>query len=176
MSFGEKLQQIDLEIASGELGKARDRLHGLIATYPNKLDLRRKLGDVYWQLQLPAMAGRYWYLFPDYSSIMEQAREAFEDSCGNDTLVMLNSLKFRGNLENLEDAYAREKLEKMRQLVQERYGVTVNFDRMKRSRFTPSKQSERTEKIVQWGCILLTICLACITVFGIVIFVVWLFT
>ncbi len=56
------LNRIETEFASAVYGKAQDRLHGLIATYPEAFDLRRKPGDVYGQLQYPAMAGRYWYL------------------------------------------------------------------------------------------------------------------
>ncbi|WP_315906895.1 DUF6584 family protein, partial [Priestia koreensis] len=31
----ETLAKIEQDIKSGDLGKARDRLHGLISTYPN---------------------------------------------------------------------------------------------------------------------------------------------
>jgi hypothetical protein len=59
------LQKIEDEIEAGDYGKARDRLHGLLVTYPDDLSIRRRLGDVCWQLQHPAMAGRYWYLEAD---------------------------------------------------------------------------------------------------------------
>lgn len=56
------LHKIQKGIGNNNVGKARDRLHGLISTYPNALQLRKQLGDIYYQLQNPAMAGRYWYL------------------------------------------------------------------------------------------------------------------
>ncbi|AIW86484.1 hypothetical protein bwei_3876 [Bacillus mycoides] len=53
------LKRIEKDIENNNLGKARDRLHGLITTYPNELALRKKLGDIYFTLQYPEMAGRY---------------------------------------------------------------------------------------------------------------------
>lgn len=35
------LKRIEKDIENNNLGKARDRLHGLIATYPNELALRK---------------------------------------------------------------------------------------------------------------------------------------
>lgn len=47
------LKRIEKDIENNNLGKARDRLHGLITTYPNELALRKKLGDIYFTLQYP---------------------------------------------------------------------------------------------------------------------------
>jgi hypothetical protein len=56
------LEIVQKDINNGDLGKARDRLHGLISSSPDNLSLRKLLGNIYWQLQMPEMAGRYWYL------------------------------------------------------------------------------------------------------------------
>ena len=72
------LLKVAREMEAGELGRARDRLHGLLATYPEDLDRRSKLGEIYWQLQDRAMAGRYWYLQEPTDERMVEAREAFE--------------------------------------------------------------------------------------------------
>ncbi len=45
------LKRIEEDIENNNLGKARDRLHGLIFTYPNELHLRKQLGDIYYKLQ-----------------------------------------------------------------------------------------------------------------------------
>ena len=37
------LKRIEEDIENNNLGKARDRLHGLIFTYPNELHLRKQL-------------------------------------------------------------------------------------------------------------------------------------
>ncbi|WP_375794194.1 DUF6584 family protein [Peribacillus frigoritolerans] len=41
------IKKIEEDIEKNDLGKkARDRLKGLITTYPNELELRKKLGNI----------------------------------------------------------------------------------------------------------------------------------
>ncbi|MFC0187145.1 DUF6584 family protein [Fictibacillus aquaticus] len=96
-------QRIEHDIANGDLGKARDRLHGLLSTYPNNLKIRRKLGDIYYQLQDPAMAGRYWYLEEEKTPEMTAACEKFERAHGQDPKYMLRALKYNGNHKKIDD-------------------------------------------------------------------------
>lgn len=92
------LKRIEKDIENDDLGKARDRLHGLISTYPNELDLRKKLGDVYFELQYPAMAGRYWYLEENKTPQMEKACMEFENSMGHDMNNIARALKYKGDM------------------------------------------------------------------------------
>jgi hypothetical protein len=105
----ETLQKIERDIAAGDLGKARHRLHGLLATFPRDLSLRRRLGDLYALLHEPAMAGRYWYLEESPSPAMEAACRTFERSCGDDPVQILRALKFREDPAQLGEA-ARQRL------------------------------------------------------------------
>jgi hypothetical protein len=41
------LRRVEEDIARGDLGKARDRLHGLLKDYPDDLALRTRLAEVY---------------------------------------------------------------------------------------------------------------------------------
>lgn len=121
MKLQETLQRVDEDIATGNLGRARDRLHGLVWQYPNDLSLREKLAEVYWQLQFPAMAGCYWYLEEPTTEARQRAIAEFERACGNDPWHMLTRLKFRGDPEQLRP-YARYKLERLQQECQRKYG------------------------------------------------------
>lgn len=96
MGLEQTLLKVEEDIEKGDLGKARDRLHGLIISYPNHLELRKKLGDVYWKLQYPAMAGRYWYFVENKTDEMTKACQLFEKECGYNPEMILRSLKFRG--------------------------------------------------------------------------------
>lgn len=91
------LKRIEKDIENNNLGKARDRLHGLITTYPNELALRKKLGDIYFTLQYPEMAGRYWYLEKEKTDVMHAACLQFEKSMGNDSYHIVRALKFKGD-------------------------------------------------------------------------------
>ncbi|MGE5071923.1 MAG: DUF6584 family protein [Anaerolineae bacterium] len=92
MSLSRTLERIEEEVRRGDLGKARDRLHGLIGTYPDDLGLRERLGRVYWQLQMPEMAGRYWYLAERRDEDMRAACSRFEAHFRNDPALILLAL------------------------------------------------------------------------------------
>ncbi|MDW8289686.1 MAG: hypothetical protein RMM06_03115 [Armatimonadota bacterium] len=126
MGKDQTLQRVEEDIAAGNLGRARDRLHGLIWQYPDDLSLRARLAEVYWQLSFPAMAGCYWYLHEPTTEAMQRAVMEFERSCGQDPLHMLFRLKFRGNPENLPP-YARYRLERLQQECQRKYGKYPDF-------------------------------------------------
>ncbi|MED3728456.1 DUF6584 family protein [Priestia filamentosa] len=102
------LKKIEEDIKKNDLGKARDRLHGLISTYPNELALRKKLGDIYFLLKYPDMAGRYWYLEENKTPEMVEACLQFEKSMGNDPIAIAKGLKFKGESEILEKLELRQ--------------------------------------------------------------------
>jgi hypothetical protein len=109
------LKRVRADIRRGNLGRARERLHGLLSSYPENLDLRKRLGEVYWSLQMPAMAGRYWYLVKDKDERMLKACRTFEKTCKQDAARMLMDIKFRSEVAILRDTYARETLEHLTQ-------------------------------------------------------------
>jgi len=82
VALAETLAKVHAEIEAGRLYQARDRLHGLIQSYPDEYTLRWLLGDVYWRLNYPAMAGRYWWLYPPERPEVSEAVEAFAKICG----------------------------------------------------------------------------------------------
>ncbi|WP_459502760.1 DUF6584 family protein [Bacillus sp. C1] len=102
------LIKIEKDIENHDLGKARERLHGLIQAYPDDLSLRKKLGDIYFRLQYPTMAGRYWYLEENKTPEMLQACRQFEKSLGNNHNEIIKTLKFKGDsatIHNLSFTY-----------------------------------------------------------------------
>lgn len=82
MPLEETRAKILAEIEAGKLYQARDRLHGLICSYPNDVSLRWLLGDVYWRLSYPAMAGRWWWIYPPDRPEVDEALSAFIHACG----------------------------------------------------------------------------------------------
>ena len=120
MSKETVLSRVEADLHRGDQGKARDRLHTLVFNYPNDVALRTQLAEVYYRLQFPAMAGRYWYLGGYRTPEMETAVAAFEKSCGNDPLLMLSAVKFRGDPYEIPN-YARDRLTALRQAVRNKY-------------------------------------------------------
>jgi hypothetical protein len=122
----QSLLKVEQDIAAGNLGRARDRLHGLIAYEPNNLALRGALAAVYAQLRFPAMAGRYWYLEEEKTDAMQAAAAEFERSHGHDPLRILLALKFKGDIDELDSPYARSRLLALEEQCERKYHYYPN--------------------------------------------------
>ena len=110
MAKQETLERIHQEIENGDIGNARDRLNGLIKSYPDDLSIRKLLGDLYWQMQMPTMAGRYWYLEEEKDENMLMACECFEKHFGNNPDYLLRAIKFKGQLKLIQDDFSGKTL------------------------------------------------------------------
>ena len=110
MSKATTFKRVDAEIAAGDLGKARDRLEGLLVTYPADLEIRRRLGEIYLALQYPDRAGKYLYLEDDERAEVLRAKDAFERRNHRNAQLMLSDLAYRGGLEAIAGTYAESVL------------------------------------------------------------------
>jgi hypothetical protein len=169
------LEKVEREIAAGNLGKARDRLQGLLVTYPDDLTLRRRLGDVYWELQHPAMAGRYWYLEEYKTAAMAAACQAFEHSCGNRSLEILLALKFKGDIESIDDTYAGQSLLKLQRQVREEYGTHIDFQKRGAARYRLTSRERFRAKAVSLGCVLAVLAVGGLAGIGLYSILTWTF-
>ncbi len=164
MAKDDVLKRIYSDIEVGDLGKARDRLHGLLYTHPNDLHIRELLGDVYWRLQFPAMAGRYWYLTEVKGEQVEAAKTTFEKSVGKDPTRIMEALKFRGDLNSLSEQVLNQ-IEALQQEHIKKHGHKYNWARtVEEPKVTP-----KSVILVRNGFLLiLTILVIFFTVLGIV--------
>jgi hypothetical protein len=135
MAKAETRRKIEKELENGDLGKARDRLHGLISSYPDDLELRRLLGDVYWRLQFPEMAGRYWYLEERQNDEMQEACRRFEHKFGNDPMRMLYAIRYKGDLERIQDTHQGRVLLDLHQKAQQKHPWYKEFQQKSSARY-----------------------------------------
>lgn len=141
------LSRVQKDIDRGDLGKARDRLHGLVAQYPDDLGLRTRLAEVYADLKYPGMAGRYWYLEPGKTPKMLEACQRFEESCGQDALKMLMAIKFRGDPAALPE-HSRAILEGLQRRSEEQHGYYPDLRCRGRDRWKPGRRASRADRVV----------------------------
>ncbi|WP_370075335.1 DUF6584 family protein [Lysinibacillus sp. RC46] len=154
------LKGIEEDIKNDDLGKARDRLHGLISTFPNELELRKKLGDIYFELKYPAMAGRYWYLEENKTPLMVHACIEFEKSMGNDINNIARALKYKGDIELLKGMELDPALlYKVKELVEEP-DVPIEF---------------KEDKLIILGCLSIIILIFIFALVGVYTFFKWIF-
>ncbi|HUQ60417.1 DUF6584 family protein [Lentzea sp.] len=97
------------ELRRGDLAsvlRARQRVAGLVGTYPHRLDLRERLAEVYRVLGQPAQAGRWTYLSdgrdPDETWAFERAYRRAE--------ARLGALSWQGSAEEAPTETARNRL------------------------------------------------------------------
>jgi hypothetical protein len=170
MSLDETLKKVERDVERGDLGKARDRLHGLLAEYPDDLSIRRRLGDVYSELRHPAMAGRYWYLEEEKTPDMEAACRAFEAFCGNDPMEMVTCLKFRGDIETLRGTYAGDTLARLQQRSMGRRGRYTKYS----EKGGPKKlELSWWEKCFSFGCLALGLVMLVLAIIGVIEVIRW---
>lgn len=169
----ETLLRIEREIIAGDWGKARDRLHGLLVTYPDDLALRRRLGDVYRQIHYPAMAGRYWYLEEDRTPDMAQACTAFERACGNDAAQILMALKFNGNVAALGDTFAGSTLLELQERAKQECGYQIGFGKSGRERYRYTDRAKPNGRWLLIGCVACALAAVALMAVGIVAIIQW---
>ncbi|MEK3808080.1 DUF6584 family protein [Bacillus sp. FSL H8-0547] len=154
------LLKIEEDLKKNDLGKARDRLHGLIATYPDELELRRKLGDIYYALKYPSMAGRYWYLEKNKTLEMQHACIEFEKSMGNDPFQIVRALKFKGDKEIVKDLEFSENFSPVQKKVTEK--------------LLEEPEDSVFDKLLVAGCLTVLVGTVLFAVLGVYSFVEWL--
>lgn len=106
MALDETMARVEQDIERGDLGKARDRLEGLLAAYPGELQIRARLGEIYWRLQYPERAGRHWYLLPSENPDMDAAKQVFAARHNGDPARILRAIGYHGGLESIKGTYA----------------------------------------------------------------------
>ncbi|WP_141770073.1 DUF6584 family protein [Bacillus sp. OV322] len=155
------LKKIEEDIKKNDLGKARDRLHGLISTYPNALELRKKLGDIYFELKYPSMAGRYWYLEENKTPEMVKVCNEFEKSMVNDPKRIARTLKFKGDVEILNRM--------------ELHGEFPLIENKVKEKLLQESEDTFQDKLLTFGCLSILILIVIFEVIGIYAFFNWIF-
>lgn len=173
MTKDSTLEQIEIEVKTGELGKARDRLHGLIATYPDDLTLRARLAQVYWTLQYPEMAGRYWLFEAGETDEIRMAQAAFEKRYGRDPLLMLQAIKFRGNPDLLPPP-ARQRLDRLIAECQDKHEYYPTFAH-RQVNWQQTEKGKTQERALLIGLITVVLIVVSCALIGLITVLSWVF-
>ncbi len=166
------LKRVESEIAAGDLGKARDRLHGLSRTYPDDLSLRSRLAEIYWKLQFPHMAGCYWFLEDNQTDDTRHAVASFEKRCGGDPWIMLHSIKFRGHPDSVSP-FAKQRLDDLISRCKKKYGSYQDF-RGQRTRYVETAKQKWINILFTIGCLSVLILIGLCAIVGLSTIIVWL--
>ncbi|MER7622721.1 DUF6584 family protein [Streptomyces sp. NPDC126503] len=124
MPLDETLARVDADLAAGRVPLARQRLRGLVGSYPWDLTLRRRLAEVYRLYGDAAEAGRWTYLEEDRAP---EETAAFERRYVSARWRM-KALAWRGPEALAATAFAAERLAEVREACAAEVGRPVDWD------------------------------------------------
>ncbi|WP_181794407.1 DUF6584 family protein [Streptomyces sp. WELS2] len=124
MPLSETLDRVDADLAAGRIPLARQRLRGLVSSFPYDLTLRRRLAEVYRLYGDAAEAGRWMYLEEDRDA---GETAAFEARYGSPAWRM-KALAWRGPETVAATAFAERQLVAVRTACAEELGRSVDWD------------------------------------------------
>ncbi|MER6393718.1 DUF6584 family protein [Streptomyces sp. NPDC001523] len=124
MPLRETLARVDADLAAGRVPVARQRLRGLVSSFPHDLTLRRRLGEVYRLYGDATEAGRWMYLEEDRDA---DETAAFEERYGSPGWRM-KALAWRGPEAVAATSFAEKQLVAVRTACAEELGHPVDWD------------------------------------------------
>ncbi|MER6164372.1 DUF6584 family protein [Streptomyces violaceorubidus] len=124
MPLRETLARVDADLAAGRVPVARQRLRGLISSFPYDLTLRRRLAEVYRLYGDAAEAGRWMYLEEDRNA---DETAAFEARYGSPRWRM-KALAWQGPEAKAATTFAEEQLVAVRTACAVELGHPVDWD------------------------------------------------
>lgn len=124
MPLRETLVRVDADLAAGRIPVARQRLRGLVSSFPCDLTLRRRLAEVYRRYGDAAEAGRWMFLEEDRNADETAAFEArYASAAGR-----MKALAWRGPEALAATAFAERQLLAVRTVCAEELGHPVDWD------------------------------------------------
>jgi hypothetical protein len=124
MPLRETLARVDEELAVGRVPSARQRLRGLVSSFPQDLTLRCRLAEVYRLYGDAAEAGRWMYLDEDRNA---DETAAFEARYGSPRRRM-KALAWHGPETEAATAFAEGQLTAVRAACAEELGRPVDWN------------------------------------------------
>ncbi|WP_432043458.1 DUF6584 family protein [Streptomyces cadmiisoli] len=124
MPLRETLARVDADLAAGRVPVARQRLRGLVSSFPYDLTLRRRLAEVYRLYGDATEAGRWMYLEEDRNANETASFEARYGSPG----WRMKALAWHGPEAMAATAFAEEQLTAVRTACAEKLGHPVDWD------------------------------------------------
>ncbi|MFJ9305829.1 DUF6584 family protein [Streptomyces cyaneofuscatus] len=164
MALNDTLARVDADLAAGRIPVARQRLRGLVSSYPHEPAPRRRLAEVYRLYGDPAEAGRWMYLEEDRSP---EETAAFDERYAN-AVRRMRAMAWRGTESDAPTPFAAGQLTAVREAASEIVGRPVTWDGLVEVKGDARQISPLTDALTGIGCLLLTIAFLGIWVYGLV--------
>lgn len=164
MALNDTLARVDADLAAGHIPVARQRLRGLVSSYPHEPAPRRRLAEVYRLYGDAAEAGRWMYLEEDRSP---EETAAFEQRYAN-AVRLMRAVAWRGTESDAPTPFAAGQLAAVREAASETLGRPVTWDGLVEVKGDARESGRLTDALAGGGCLLLTVVFLGIWVYGLV--------
>ena len=148
MAVDDTLARARADLDAGRPELARQRLRGLVGTYPARLDVREALAETYRRTGDAVQAGRYTYL----SEGRDPVEVAAFESAYPDPFARMRALGWRGPEEDAPTGAARERLRALRAEAEAVAGGPVDW-RHPRLPEPPRTVKDRVFEVVGMGVV-----------------------
>ncbi|MFD3655735.1 DUF6584 family protein [Streptomyces sp. 24-1644] len=164
MALTETLTRVDADLAAGRIPLARQRLRGLVSSFPRDRALRRRLAEVYRLYGDPAEAGRWMYLEEDRSP---QETAAFEKRY-TDPVRRMKALAWRGPEASAGSPFAERELASVRIAAGVSLGRQADWDTLAETLGDAAEEGSFRQSLGAVGCALLVLAFLAVWVNGLV--------
>ncbi|MER5280638.1 DUF6584 family protein [Streptomyces sp. NPDC002809] len=164
MPLRDTLARVDADLAVGRVPVARQRLRGLVSSFPDDLTLRRRLAEVYRLYGEPAEAGRWMYLERDRDPVETAAFEARYRTA----LQRMRALAWQGSEALARTPFAAEQLAAVRAACSDALGRPVEWDAVPSGAQEESRPRAFADFLAGAGCLLAVLVILAIWVNGLV--------
>ncbi|MDB1088748.1 hypothetical protein PJ985_14360 [Streptomyces sp. ACA25] len=164
MPLRDTLARIDADLAAGRVPLARQRLRGLVSSFPHDLALRRQLAEVYRLYGEPAEAGRWMYLEQDRDAAETAAFEARYRTASQ----RMRAPAWRGSESLARTAFAGEQLAAVRAACSEAMGRPVDWGTALSVEKEESRESTFADFLAGAGCLVAALVFLAIWVNGLI--------
>ncbi|MYX13779.1 hypothetical protein GTY67_10135 [Streptomyces sp. SID8374] len=164
MALNDTLARVDADLAAGRIPVARQRLRGLVSSYPHEPAPRRRLAEVYRLYGDAAEAGRWMYLEEDRSP---EETAAFEERYAN-AVRRMRAMAWRGTESDAPTPFAAQQLAAVREDASDTLGRPVTWDGLVEVKGDAWESGRLTDALSGIGCLLLAVVLVGIWIYGLV--------
>ncbi|SDO78880.1 hypothetical protein SAMN05660199_02611 [Klenkia soli] len=165
MPADQTLARARAELAAGDTARARQRLRGLVSSYPHRLGIRAELAAAYRAEGDVAQAGRWSFLCHDRD---EAEAEAFLRATTG-PVPRMRAMRWAGP-EDAAGRWAQERLVELRTTAEIATGGQVTW---RADRPRPAGPSRMASLLGTAGCFVLAVVLVALVVIGVVTVVRW---
>ncbi|MFI8005115.1 DUF6584 family protein [Streptomyces sp. NPDC086010] len=164
MALSDTLARVDGDLAAGRIPMARQRLRGLVSSFPHDHAPRRRLAEVYRLYGDPAEAGRWMYLEQDRSP---EETAAF-GARYSDPVRRMRALAWRGPETAAGSAFAERELASVRLAASASAGRALDWDTLPDDGYATADEGSAGRSLAALGCLALTLAFLAIWVNGLV--------